>query len=58
MPILGGAEIQGNNAHYDFSQYTDTTILFGNDDPENPIEGMWGDFIGNDSVLSNVRTTF
>ena len=56
MPILGGAEIQGNNAHYDFSQYTDTTILFGNDDPENPIEGMWGDFIGNDSVLSNVRT--
>lgn len=35
-----GAEIQGNNAFFDFSQYTSDRILF------DPIFGMWGDFIG------------
>lgn len=36
-----GAEIQGNNMFFDFSQYNDNTVLF------DPNFGMWGDFIGN-----------
>ena len=35
-----GAEIQGNNAFFDFSQYTDNRIMFDTN------FGMWGDFIG------------
>ena len=55
MPILAGGEIQGNNPHYDFSQYNDNTILFGKDDPLNPIEGMWGDLIGDKNHIENVK---
>ena len=52
MDSMAGAEIQGNNPHYDFSQYLDDKILFG----YGGVEGMWGDFIGNNNQMSNIKT--
>ena len=44
MENIVGAEIQGNNAHFDFSQYKDETLLF------NETSGMWGDYIGSKEI--------
>jgi len=49
MNNIVGGEIQGNNAYFDFSQYTDNVLLF--DDKS----GMWGDYIGN-KPLNNIQS--
>lgn len=51
LPYIQVAEIQGNNKHFDFSQYHES-VLFKLSGLSNDLTYMWGDFISNKTVIN------
>lgn len=52
LPNIEVAEIQGNNKHFDFSQYNES-VLFKLTSVANDKTYMWGDFVNNTSVIND-----